>query len=267
MTIEAFLRTATKQLIASGIETARLDCLVLLEDELKIDRAMLLAHQEDEIDEPPLLNLNTKITQRAHHVPLAYLRNTANFYGRAFFVDAHVLIPRPESEALITLIKKLSLPAQPHIADVGCGSGCLGIIAALEVNATPHFYDIDPAALTVAKRNAKNHHVQGQYYEQNLLEHSYGPYDVVLANLPYVPKDYAINDAAKHEPTLALFAGADGMDLFRTFWEQIAKSQPTYVIAESFPFQHEQNEQLAKNAGYALHATDDFAQCFMKHCA
>jgi len=262
MTIAAFLQQTQAQLKSAGITTARLDCLILLEDALSLDRASILAHPEREIATLPLLELNKQIVQRMQHIPLAYIRSTAFFYGRAFYVDAHVLIPRPESETLIELLKKLPLPDQPRIADIGCGSGCLGITAALETNGTVHFYDIDAQVLSVAKRNAHTYHIHGQYYEQNLLVQSKGPYDVVLANLPYVPTDYAINRAAKHEPALALFAGEDGLDLFRTFWQQIGIDKPTYVITESFPLQHAQNTQLAKNAGYSLQATDDFAQCF-----
>lgn len=263
MTIAAFLQAAQKQLQNAGIATARLDCFILLEDALSLNRAALLAHPEQEIDQSHLLALNKKIAQRALHKPLAYIRHNVFFYGRSFYIDHHVLIPRPESEAIISLLKQLHLSASPRIADIGCGSGCLGITAALETNATVHFYDISPSALRVAKRNARTYKVRGQYYEQNLLEHSWGPYDAVLANLPYVPTDYAINQAATHEPKLALFAGKDGLDLFRNFWRQIASERPTYVITESFPFQHEQITQLAKIAGYSLQATDDFAQCFI----
>lgn len=262
MTIGSFLKAGIEQLTAAGITTARLDCLVLLEDELRQNRAFILAHEDQEIQRLHLLKLNKKIAQRAQHTPLAYIRNMVNFYGRKFFVDTHVLVPRPESESIIELLKTLPLPKNPTIADVGCGSGCLGVTAALETNGTTHFYDIDASALNVTKRNADAYELEGQYYKQGLLEHSWGPYTVVLANLPYVPRAYHINDAAQHEPKIALFAGDDGMDLYRIFWQQVAQYKPPYVITESFPFQHTENEALAKNAGYSLQATDDFAQCF-----
>jgi len=263
MTIAAFLKDAQARLEAAGIATARLDCLILLEDALKLNRAAILAHLDREIDSLPLLELNKKIAQRMQHMPLAYIRNIAFFYGRPFYVDRHVLVPRPESEAMISLLKQLALPAMPRIADIGCGSGCLGITAALETHAVVHFYDISPDALKIAKRNARTHKVRGQYYEQNLLEHSWGPYDVILANLPYVPIKHAVNRAATYEPHVALFADDDGLALIRTFWKQVASDHPTYVITESFPFQHEQNAAFAKIAGYTIHTTDDFAQCFV----
>lgn len=262
MTIKTFLKAATEQLTAAGIATARLDCLILLEDVLQQNRAFILAHEDQEIDHLPLLELNKKITQRTKNIPLAYIRNKANFYGREFFVDTHVLVPRPESESIIELLKALPLPPKLAIADIGCGSGCLGITAALETNAVIHFYDIDESALAVAKQNAHAYELHTQYFQQNLLEHSWGPYTVVLANLPYVPSAYHINDAAQYEPKIALFAGDDGLDLYRIFWQQIAQDKPAYVITESFPFQHIENEELAKKAGYSLQATDDFAQCF-----
>ncbi|HKR82165.1 MAG TPA: HemK/PrmC family methyltransferase [Candidatus Saccharimonadales bacterium] len=262
MTVQAFLASATQQLKSAGIATARLDCLVLLEDELQANRSLLLAHPDQKIASLPLLKLNKKIAQRAQHMPLAYIRSKAYFYGRGFFVNHHVLVPRPESEALISLLKKLPLPMQPAIADIGCGSGILGITATLETEGIAHFYDIDRQALAVAKRNARAFGLRGQYYQQNLLEHSWGTYDVVLANLPYVPDAYHINNAARHEPKIALFAGGDGMDLYRQFWQDIAANKPLHVITESFPFQHTENQTLAQKAGYSLQAADGFAQCF-----
>lgn len=267
MTIGAFINGSTKRLAAAGVMTARLDCLVLLEDELGKDRASMLAHLNQEIDHPSLLKLNNKITRRCQHVPLAYMRGKTDFYGRDFFVNEQVLVPRPESEALIDLLKKAALPGRPRIADVGCGSGCLGITAALEIIGSElHFYDIDEAALKITKRNAWHYKLhKQQYYWQNLLEQAFGPYDAVLANLPYVPEGHALNEAARHEPTIALFGGQDGLDIYRKLWQQVCamNTKPRFVVTESFPFQHRQNAQLAKTAGYSLETTDDFAQRFI----
>src|SRR6266568_7841317 len=272
MTVGTFLADATRRLQDAGIDTARLDCLVLLEDELGEDRASLLAHLERRITTPHLLILNKKVAQRARHMPLAYLRGKAEFYGREFIVNNQVLVPRPESEKIIDLLKLLSFGIPPKlvplcIADVGAGSGCLGITAALEFpGAFMDFYDIDSQALAVTLKNSNCYKLpHSTFITGNLLANPrkilVRKYDVVLANLPYVPESYKINQAAHHEPKISLFGGEDGLDLYRTFWEQIAglESRPRFVITESFPFQHKKSMALAKNAGYLLQATDDFA--------
>ncbi len=248
---------------------------MLLEDELGTGRASLLAHLDRKITDLHLLRLNKKIAQRVRHLPLAYLRGKAEFYGREFFVSDQVLVPRPESEKIIDLLKLLPFGVPPefvplYIADVGAGSGCLGITAALEFpGAFVDFYDVDPQALAIALKNSKRYKIpHANFTTGNLLadprKRLVRGYDVVLANLPYVPDRYAINQAAQHEPKIALFGGEDGLDLYRTFWQQIAslEHRPRFILTESFPFQHEKNMALAKNAGYSLQVTDDFAQSF-----
>src|SRR5262245_14482114 len=105
--LEVILQTAADRLQRAGLQTARLDVLVLLEYLLGRDRASLLAHPDLKITPLQERKLNTKIAQRARHVPLAYLRGKAPFYGRDFVVDRHVLVPRPETEAMIELLKQV----------------------------------------------------------------------------------------------------------------------------------------------------------------
>lgn len=102
-----WLRQTTQTLHEAGIATARLDSLVLLEDATGKDRAWLLAHPEHELQGSILKILSTKIAQRAKHVPLAYIRGHAEFYGRDFLVNAHTLVPRPETETMIDMLKRV----------------------------------------------------------------------------------------------------------------------------------------------------------------
>src|SRR4051794_37561413 len=103
--VSDWLRQSVASLEGAGISTARLDCLVLLEDETGKDRAWLLAHPEYELQGSDLNILNTKIIQRMQHVPLAYIRGRSEFYGRDFMVNAHTLVPRPETEGMIELLR------------------------------------------------------------------------------------------------------------------------------------------------------------------
>lgn len=265
MNVGEFLSSKTQTLHDAGIQTARLDTLILLEDALGRDRAALLAHLELPIDQPTEVALNNKIAQRATHTPLAYIRGKAPFYGRDFIVDPRVLVPRPETEAMIDTLKSLPLPSHPRIADIGAGSGCIGITAALEIpGARVDLYDIDAGALQVARSNAHAHNTSTHCYKGDLLGHPAQMYDIVLANPPYVPDAYDINQAATHEPKLALFAGSDGLDLYQRLWQQIAglAQKPAFVLTEALPQQHPALAQLAMRAGYHLHQTQDFIQAF-----
>lgn len=266
MTVQEFLNQAVTTLQGADIVTARLDSLVLLEDTLDTDRAHLLAHPEMVLNDEQLAHLNAQVTRRATHTPLAYIRGHAAFYGRDFMVNEHVLVPRPETEAIITLLKGLPLSNTPHIADIGAGSGCIGITAALELpESTVDLYDIDEKALEVARKNATRLKARNiQTYQADLLADIQEPHDIILANLPYVPESYPINQAATFEPRLALFSGADGLDHYRSFWLQISNGtqHPQFILTESLPSQHHVLALLARNAGYVLEQTDDFIQLF-----
>jgi release factor glutamine methyltransferase len=265
MQLSEFIDNATKRLQAAGVGTARLDVLVLLEDVLGVGRANLLAHPEDIIPPPQISKLNTFIVQREQQIPLAYIRGRVAFFGRNFMVNKHVLVPRPETEAMIELLKNLALPAGTSITDIGTGSGCIGITAALELPHTNvYLYDIDQPALDVAAANAAALNATVHIAKQDLLARMGQDVGVVCANLPYVPDDYAINEAAKHEPKLALFAGSDGLDLYRTFWAQIhaLSPSPRYVLTESLLEQHKALAELAKEAGYIPASTSGLIQLF-----
>lgn len=265
MTIEDFITNTTKTLKTASVESARLDCLVLLEDAFGRDRAYLLAHPKTEIPPTTEVELNTKVAQRARHIPLAYIRGHAQFFGYNFEVNEHVLVPRPESEAIIMLLKTLPLPPNPRIADIGTGSGCLGITAALEIkNATIDLYDINEQALRVANSNVAKYNCLAQLHKSDLLDKYTESHDVLLANLPYVPDNYAINRAAKHEPKIALFGGDDGLAVYRRFWQEVKnlKHPPQFVLTEALLDQHDSLATLAASSGYQLKTSEGLAQCF-----
>ncbi|MET0779847.1 MAG: HemK/PrmC family methyltransferase [Candidatus Saccharimonadales bacterium] len=264
-TVGDFLKEATKTLATAGIGSARLDVMILLEDIIEKNRAYLLAHPEHALTTSQTAALHKKITQRIKHVPMAYIRGTAPFYGRMFTVNEQVLVPRPETEAIIDMLKALPLGAAPRIADIGSGCGCIGITAKLELPAAAVWlYDIDFAALVVAKTNAHNLKAVVHATQADLLKDVDGTFDVIAANLPYVPTTLGVNEAAKHEPDLALFAGPDGLDAYRDFWKQLGgrSQKPTYILTESLILQHTKMVALAGLAGYKLSGTDHLIQQF-----
>lgn len=266
MTIGTFLENATKKLSAAGLGSARLDVLIFLEDSLGKNRAVIMAHLDDEMPGSTEVELNTKITQRLDHTPLAYIRGHAEFYGRTFVIRPGVLIPRPETETMIDLLKAVKFNTPARIADVGTGSGCIGITAALEIPiAKLDLYDIDPVAIDIALENAKNQNVAAHLFREDLLSQAAKrSYDVILANLPYVPTQHPINKAAEHEPQHAIFAGEDGLDEYRRFWRDVAKfdDRPTHVLVEALPSQHVKLAALADKTGYVMVQAERYIQHF-----
>jgi release factor glutamine methyltransferase len=269
MKIQTWLNQSVELLKSVGIDSARLDCLVLLENELGKTRDWLLAHDDEHLGEAEITNLNNKIAQRKSHIPLAYIIGSKEFYGRSFLVTNDVLIPRPESEAIIKLLKtqfpKLSTPAT--VLDVGTGSGILAITAQLELPETVVIAtDISEAALALAKKNAVALKAPVQFYTANLLNtpQSIKP-DIILANLPYVPDNLITSEEITKEPSMALFSGTTGLHHYELFWQQAAllPNKPRVIITESLESQHADLIQRASDAGYKLEKTETLAQLFV----
>lgn len=269
VTVNNWLRQAVHRLEQAGIGTARLDCLVLLEDCLQVERAHVLAHPERALTAKQQHRLHEQLIRRQAHEPLAYIRGKTEFYGRDFIVTPDVLEPRPETETMIDLLKQLPLPAQTRIIDVGTGSGAIAVTVKLELPAYEVVaIDIDPACVRVARRNARKHHAHITTLQSDLLQKaaSLAPVEatVILANLPYVPESFQLNPAAQAEPRLAIFGGADGLQVYRELFAELERPewQPSFVVTEALPPQHEALTQVASNAGFAIERAEDFVQVF-----
>lgn len=284
MTIQHWLHQATQMLKQEGITTARLDALILLEDATGKDRAWLLAHGEESLLQPDYAKLDNQLARRCAHEPLAYIRGKSEFYGREFIVTPATLQPRPETETIINLLKNMMehkspfSEAQPHgireddvIVDIGTGSGAISITTKL---LWPHVAvyatEINQDALMVAERNAAQLNAEVLFYQGNLLEplpetvSTQADRLIILANLPYVPDNHTINQAAMQEPSVAIFGGPDGLDLYRALFLQAAQlhHQAAYILTESLPFQHEALHDIARAQGYKLITSEDFIQVF-----
>lgn len=266
MDIDSYLQQATRKLGDAGVGTARLDVLVLMEDVTGHSRAWLLAHPDHNLSSSEIKKLEKLLDERKRHIPLAYVRKKTEFYGREFIITPAVLEPRPESETMIDLLKRLpNLPTEPHIADVGAGSGALGITAKLELpRCRVELLEIDSGALKIAQKNVDKFTINISVISSDLLAASRQDNNVLLCNLPYVPEEYHINTAAMAEPRLAIFGGSDGLDIYRRLFEHIEKlkKRPLFILCESLPPQHETLSRIARQGGYTLHETDDFIQVF-----
>ncbi|MDZ7744284.1 MAG: peptide chain release factor N(5)-glutamine methyltransferase [Candidatus Saccharibacteria bacterium] len=274
MKTNAFLNSAQEKLNNNGIATARLDCLILLEDATNQSRSWLLAHPEYELKSYKVEKLKDQIERRANHEPLAYIRGKSEFYGREFIINSHTLQPRPETETMLELLfkqvesKKLKVKS---IVDVGTGSGCIAITAKLEMpELEVYATDIDENCIKTARQNANSLGADIKLLHGNLIEpmfklqtSNFKPC-IVVANLPYVPDNHTINQAAMHEPRHAIFGGSDGLDLYRELFDQLQSlpNQPAFILTEALPPQHKTLQNIAKTAGYNLQQTQDFIQLF-----
>jgi release factor glutamine methyltransferase len=278
MTISEWLTSSMQKLQKAGIKTARLDALLLLEFVTQKNRAWLLANPGATLSLRSYKQCSTLIDKRIQRIPIAYLTGYKEFYGMNFKVTKDVLIPRPESEALVDLAVKLT-PKNGKLIDVGTGSGALAIAIAkhrpdLKITAT----DISASALKMAKQNAKLNfvdHVATKplakshriiYLHTNLLQGIDGKFDVVVANLPYLPKIQSPQPEILYEPRAALYGGGkDGLEIYGRLFSQVSQNLKLngLVIIEAEPNQHNQLNKLAERYKLALKASYGLCKSYM----
>jgi release factor glutamine methyltransferase len=188
-------------------------------------REWVIAHPDaPEITPEQTEQFNALVTRAEAGVPLPYLLGHWEFFGLNFKVSSAVLIPRPETELLV---ERALLRKPKHIADVGTGSGIIGITLAVKLpEALVTASDVSAEALAVAQANARELGVANRitFVKSDLLE-SYPPerFDLICANLPYIPSgELAGLAVAEHEPRLALDGGMDGLELIRRLLGQAA---------------------------------------------
>ena len=201
--------------------------------------------------------------------------NTVDFYGRDFIISPDVLIPRPETEMIVDTVLDLAgkaylpgvkpkapvLPNNCKILDVGTGSGCIAITLKLELpEAQIAASDISEPALKVARENATRLGAEVEFIKSDLLEEILGDFDVIVANLPYVDKDWDWIDkeALAKEPSIALYADSHGLALIYQLIEQAAKRGVPRLILEADPCQHQDIIKYARQNDYQLKSTHGF---------
>lgn len=232
-TVQEVLSSGTAYLEARGIEGARSSMQCMLAHVLGTNRTWLYLHMEDPLQEEALAPLREMLRKRGQGVPLQHLLGSVEFYRRHFRSDARALIPRPETEELVEMALRNTPRKQGmRVLDMGCGSGVIGITLALELREyRPDVVlaDISPAALDLALENATSLGARVRTFRSDLFSAWQpveegesriippAPYDLVLANLPYVPEGESVAPEVQHDPALALYSGRDGLDTIRRF--------------------------------------------------
>ncbi len=190
-------------------------------------RAWLLAHPEARLSEGEAAQYLDLLQRALAGEPFAHLVGEREFYGLPFAVTPDVLIPRPETEGLVDVVlewvRKQGLP-QPRLVDVGTGSGAIAVTLALKLpGASVLAIDISSAALHLARCNAARHGVGERimFVRGNLLDALSGPFDAIVANLPYISsEEITALEVGRWEPRVALDGGLDGLDLVRALLRQ-----------------------------------------------
>jgi release factor glutamine methyltransferase len=254
VTIGEAQRHGQNLLQRAGIESLHLDTSLLLEKATGQPRARLFAHLEDELPDKQAREFIELVNQRAQRVPLVHLTNTREFYGLDFYIDERVLTPRIETERMVEYAIKHAPPAS-RLIDIGTGSGAVAVAIKkhrpdLEVWAT----DISNEALHVARRNAERHRVDIQLLASDLFGSVEGRFTTVVTNLPYLRSDAELMPEVQKEPSVALFGGTDGLELYRRFLQQLpVHLEPAgYLFTESDPWQHEALIKVAGKSGLQI---------------
>ncbi|HEY4358037.1 MAG TPA: peptide chain release factor N(5)-glutamine methyltransferase [Acidobacteriaceae bacterium] len=259
--------TVRDVLTAAAVSISLRDAELLLASTLGRERTWLLAHPEETVDTASAPGFFAAVARRSEGEPLQYILGVQEFFGLPFQVSPAVLIPRPETEHLVEAVLEwaASQPRPLRLLDVGTGSGAIALALAsrlhdVEIVAT----DISPEALEVARGNSVRLGLETKvrFVEGDLLA-GIGELDAVVSNPPYVPSGDAGEmqpEVVRYEPHTALFAGPDGLDVYRRLIPAAASAlRPGGLLAMEIGFgQRKVMEELL--AGWrGLHFLRDYA--------
>lgn len=206
-------------LLAKGVENARLEAEWLLCAATGLDRIGLYLQYDKPLNDVELAAYRSLVSRRAKREPLQHILGTQEFSGHDYEVTPDVLIPRHDTEVLVTEAV-LRQPGARTVLDVGTGSGCIAVTLKQRLqNAVVTATDISREALVIAERNATRHSVTIELLEGSLFTPVAGQrFDLIVSNPPYIPagdiKGLA-PEVRDYDPRIALDGGSDGLDIYR----------------------------------------------------
>lgn len=217
MTIQTALLQGTKLLDDGAIAAPRLTAEVLLMHALHQERAYLYAHPEEALTEVAWIHYGRYLHERLKGKPTQYITGQQEFYGRDFRVTRSVLIPRPETEHLVSACLARIRPGD-RVLDIGTGSGAIALTLALETQTRVFASDISAPALGVAAYNARRLQGDVTFLACDLATaFADRSFDLVVSNPPYVPRTDEAGlqrEVRDYEPHVALFAGPTGLEIY-----------------------------------------------------
>lgn len=261
-TASELLRGAADRLAAAGIETARLDAEVLLALALQTDRSGMYGRLGDEVAPDVAQQFEALIDRRVTREPIAYITGEQEFWSLPFAVTPAVLIPRPETESLVDAVRRAAqADGVQSICDVGTGSGCVAVAVARELPETVVLaVDVSAVALDIAATNAARLGVAQRvtFLQSDLFDAlpASTKFDAIVSNPPYCRPNDPLPPELAFEPSEALTAGDDGLDVVRRLIAAApARLRPAgWLIMELGQGQAEAVRGLAREAG--LHSIE-----------
>lgn len=249
----------TEQRLKPITQSWHVESRMILCHVLKCEPIELVLSKSKILNDLELEKIEEIVTQRLMRKPLQYLLGVQNFYGLDFYVNPNVLIPRPETECLVTFILEHTDKSKGKILDIGVGSGAIVVSLAHRLKGYSFVgSDISEEALKVAKTNGEFHGVNDrvEWVHSDLFNAlSHEQFDIIVSNPPYIPTEDALGlepEVSSCEPHIALFGGKDGLDLYRKIIpEALQFLTPGGLLAfEAGHNQHEAIESIFKASGY-----------------
>ncbi len=268
MTYRDLLTQAASRLESADIlfcDTPLLDASVLLAFAADITKEKLLASYPEETTEGIRENFKKLMSKRLSGIPVSYITNKKEFYGRDFYVDKSVLIPRPDTEILVEKTLQIAEDKPLRLLDLCTGSGCIAISLKLEaprLDVTAS--DISQKALKTASDNAARLQADIKFKNSSLFDDLEGNFDIIATNPPYLTSDEINSIFSKgwSEPVLALEGGEDGLDFIRIIVKSALDylNDNGYLLIESGEQQTEVIASMLSEKGYSdIEITEDLA--------
>ncbi len=235
----------------NNLDNPTLEAEILLMNVINKTRVFFRTDWDYELKDEEIELYKDFIQQRSENIPIAYILEYKDWAGFKIKVNKNVLIPRDETEILVNKIiqdwikKKICINAgdpslhkfqqkvqDDTVLDIGTGSGCISVFLAKKLQGEITALDISEKALEVAQKNFEAQNIKATLIESNLLENisrnSY--FDIIVANLPYVPEDMIVDTDLSYEPSGAIFSGKDGLDHIRALAKQIGEKNIQFNV-------------------------------------
>ena len=268
MNIENTLNEGINILKAHKIPNPDLDSEILLSKSINKDKKHIILNSKEVLSSKQLNNFNGFIERRKKGEPIAYLINKKEFWKDEFYVNKHVLIPRPDTELIIEQVLKIySRESCLQVLDIGTGSGCI-LLSILKER--PNFYgtgiDICKKSINVSKFNGKQLHLMKRvkFLHSSVDNFKIGKYDLIVSNPPYIELlnlKYLEKDVVSFEPKLALSGGLDGFSKIRKFINKadtLIKKNGKFILEIGFNQKNKVKKILKEEGFYVNKAIKDY---------
>lgn len=239
MTLQDMIKQGAYLLQETHVPDYLYDAKELALEGLGLTSRDYLMNQREEVSQEYEKQYMQWIQRRANREPLQYILGKQNFYGYDFFVNKHVLIPRQDTENLVEqVIKRANKELKGkeiNILDLCCGSGCIGLTLAKQLQAHVSLVDLSPEALSVAEYNNQQLSCNAEIIQSDLFTSVKGKYHIIVSNPPYIPTavvEKLMPEVLEYEPRLALDGKEDGLYFYRC----IIKEAENYLEENGYVF-------------------------------